>query len=128
MYKKTLTFKKSHFVASIDLELRDLDDNKIEFSAYGSIKENGKIIRCGQCIDSIAKLFPKNSSIKRIEEIWKEYHLNSLHAGCIHQRAFEKEPYEKHMDEHCSICDYTYGTKWIYEPLPESIIEEIKSF
>ena len=63
--------------------------------------------------------------VKRIYNVWKDWHMNDFHSGCIHQREFEKEPYENHRGHHCDICDYTYGTKWIYEPIPEKILNEI---
>ena len=114
----------------IELNLRDVGENKIEFTASGTVwKENhSDCIIGGQCIDEIAKLFPENKKIQRINEIWKRWHLNTFHAGCIHQRSFEAEPYEKHEGAHCDICNYTYGHSWIYEEIPKEIIEEIKSF
>lgn len=58
--------------------------------------------------------------------IWDKYHLNDMHPGCVHQREFEQELYEKHRGAHCDICNYTYCTAWIYEPLPEGLVDELK--
>lgn len=118
------------YKATIKLELRGPAD-KLEFSASGELYEkNGRRyewVHCGQCIDIIYEKIP-NEITERIYQIWSRWHLNSMHAGCIHQREFEKEPYEKHEGHHCDICDYTYGTKWIHEDLPAEIIAEIKIF
>lgn len=118
--------KDKVYRADIDMELRALnnDMNKLVFAASCNIYKNGHTYCGGQCFDMLLELIP-TKKVKRIYNVWKDWHLNDLHAGCIHQREFEKEPYEKHEGHHCDICDYTYGTKWIYEPIPENILKEI---
>jgi hypothetical protein len=57
-------------------------------------------------------------------DVWKEWHLNDMHAGCEHQRAlgWEREGYDKHPSEPCPECGYEYGTKWNKVDVPESVI------
>ena len=118
--------KDKVYRADIDMELRaeNGDMNKPVFSASCNIYKNGYEYYGGQCFDKLLEFIP-TKTVKRIYNVWKEWHLNNLHEGCIHQREFEKEPYENHRGHHCDICDYTYGTKWIYEPIPEKILNEI---
>ena len=114
-------------VCFFDIEIRGSEKEPV-LSIMADVKaETGGIITCGQCIDLVANIVPTEKN-KRIEAIWKRWHLNDLHAGCIHQREFEKEPYEKHKGCHCDICNYTYGTSWIYEKLPDEIIEEVTNW
>jgi len=56
-----------------------------EFSMVGEIyyKDGGE--SGGQCIDTIAELYPQNEKVQRMHKIWKRWHLNHLRAGCIHQ-------------------------------------------
>lgn len=41
----------------------------------------------GQCMDSIAALFPANALVQEMVTVWRRWHLNDLRAGCEHQRA-----------------------------------------
>lgn len=135
VYAKKFEVGNEKFRGKIEINLKNdhIDDpSKVELSICGELYEKTKsgfwkLRNCGQCVDSIAKAIPTETT-KRIVEIWRRWHLNSMHAGCIHQREFENEPYENHQGHHCDICDYTYGTSWIHEELPAEIIEEVKSF
>ena len=120
--------KNRVYRATIDMELRasNGDMNKPVFAAMCNIYKNGYSYCGGQCFDKLLEFIP-TKTVKSIYNVWKEWHLNDFHAGCIHQRAFEKEPYENHQGHHCDICDHTYGSKWIYEEIPAEIIEEIKN-
>lgn len=80
----------------------------------------------GQVQHELRRGFKNDPDMQLLCDIWDRWHLNDMHAGCIHQRAFEKEPYEKHRGAHCDICNYTYGTAWLYEPLPTGLIDKIK--
>lgn len=124
----TLYFLNKDYKAYIMLELFKDEQDRTVFSATGDLRRrrNGLIISRGQCIDKIAEYIPEKNT-KRICELWERWHMNNTHIGCIHQREFEKEPYENHKGHHCDICDHTYGSKWIYEEIPAEIIEEIKN-
>lgn len=43
------------------------------------------IVSGGQNIEEIAAFFPRDKRAQRIAEIWREWHLNGMTAGCIHQ-------------------------------------------
>ena len=122
--------KRRENEAELYITLYDKGENKVEFACSGAIwnRLHTDCLCCGQCVDTVASFFPHNKKVQRIKDIWRRYHLNDLHAGCIHQRKFENEPYELHRGDHCDICNYTYGTGWCYEEIPHEILEEIKSF
>lgn len=56
------------------------------FSATGDIWNcNHSDIYCGgQCLDTIAE-YIDNPVFREIHELWKLYHLNDMHAECVHQ-------------------------------------------
>lgn len=76
-------------INSVDLviELRNADTNKPEFSVCGDVwnSRHTDIVQGGQCIDSIDKFFKHDRLYKLIENLWKKYHLNSMHAGTVEQ-------------------------------------------
>lgn len=112
----------------------------------------------GQCYDSLSVFFPGNARMARIIEVWRRWHLNDMQAGCVHQRAEKWEdrrisvsdlPKSQanrdergiiatwiHKSEHpqgllnepCPTCGYKYGSEWLHEDLPQSIIDEVKSW
>ena len=135
LWHRKLYFSNKDYKAYITLELHKDEQNRTVFTAIGDLrrKRNGLIISRGQCIDKIAEYIPEKNkkricNTNRICELWERWHANNTRIGCIHQREFEKEPYENHRGHHCDICDHTYGTKYIYEEIPAEIIEEIKNY
>ena len=118
---------RKNCMVDIELELKDTPEGKV-FSASGEIWNpiHTDIYSGGQILDEIGKFFPLNKQVLRIIEIWKKYHLNNFHAGCEHQRDFEKEDYQKHAEAVCPICHYKYGSEWKFEEIPNDIIKEIK--
>lgn len=114
-------------------------ENVPELSMSGGIWNNRKTdtYTTGQMLDELPKLFPGNSKIKRLVEIWEQYHLNDLRAGTKKQtealNAWADRPkgfsYTEDSEYLKSIGlyddrGYKYGHGWLYQPLPESIIKE----
>ena len=66
--------------AFIEWELKK-EQKGLEFTASGDFDGDS----C-QIIDKIAEAYPKDKMVQRIFKVWKEWHLNGLHAGCQHQR------------------------------------------
>ena len=134
---------------TIEYELQQGEHGPV-FSACGNIWNHigSNCYSSGQNIDTIVQLFPHNKRVKRIAEIWTQYHLNDMNAGCEHQRAnwdtSKKIDYPtttatagwinftKHPDgllmKPCEVCGYEYGSAWLYSPIPDEIIAEIKSW
>lgn len=51
------------------------------------------ILAGGQCVDTVAALFPHDAKLQRMKEIWERWHLNDMRAGCSHQRALPEFQY-----------------------------------
>lgn len=118
------------------------------FSATGDIWNcNHSDIYCGgQCLDTIAE-YVDNPVFKEIHELWKLYHLNDMHAECVHQAELgwrelamryvavndkfgkvknellgwlrESEHPEGLLCRPCPVCGYKYGTSWNFFEIPD---------
>ena len=119
------------YTCFVDVLLLKLEDGFKTLSMEGEVHDSRKrlypLVRAGQCFDEILEMVP-SEKMKEIHAVWKRWHLNDMHAGCEHQRAFEDEPYEKHKGEVCPICGYEYGTAWKREELPQSVIEQVMAW
>ena len=58
----------------------------------------------------------------RIAELWDRWHLNGLKPNCIHM---PDQTYVKGLT--CPETGYVSGTAWLYEPLPDEVVEELKA-
>jgi len=65
--------------------------------------------------------------IKRLFDIWQRWHLNDMRAECEHQRALGWT-FDAHPSEHCPVCGYKCGSKWLREELPWDIQVQIGLF
>lgn len=126
----------------IEIELREQAKGP-ELSICGTVWRSSArrtAHRGGQCIDEIARLYPANTKVQRIKEIWKHWHLNGLNAGTPEQMAFINEWKKTHEYDYGDACKalqeaglyevrgIKYGYTWQYEPIPDEIIDEIKSW
>ncbi len=59
-------------------------------------------------------------------DIWERWHLNDMNAECEHQRA-RGETWETNPLAICPDCGYKLGSAWQYEPLPDSVVNFIRS-
>jgi len=74
------------------LKVRLDDEGKgPKFAASAEIwnaeRANADIIQGGQCVDTVAAMFPENAEAQEVVRLWKRWHLNDMKAGCEHQRA-----------------------------------------
>ena len=139
--KKTIEFGQVHYdgkmcAVSVSLKLEDTPQGAA-FSASALV---GNEI-AGQCLDELLE-FKLGDKFTLIYRLWKRWHLNDMKAGCEHQRALpEFEPkrlasgkwncheYEKDggiLCKPCPACGYKYGSKWLFEPIDEADLKEIK--
>jgi hypothetical protein len=97
----------------------------------------------GQCVDTIAAMFPHDKKAQRMVEVWKRWHLNGMKAGTPAQESYLREhpvnavyP-ESHYDKASEALQaaglnpdngYKYGAAWLREDLPPEVIAEIKSW
>jgi len=83
---------------------------------------------CGQILDEIKAdqvTFADGwdgITCKNFLDIWKRWHLNDLRAGCQHQRE-EKWEDNNLLMKPCPVCGYKYGSQWLYEELPQEVID-----
>lgn len=77
-------------------------------------------------------------------DIWKQWHLNDMKPGCVHQTEWHNKKLDdheplissnmavwKHKTEHprgllmepCPICGYKYGSKWNRVKIPADIVK-----
>lgn len=84
----------------------------------------------GQTLETLKKL--KNSPLSRkglgeLADIWEKWHLNDCKAGCIHQGNINvnDEDWTKLAKIETDKCPekYSYGSKWLIEPLPYEVIK-----
>lgn len=56
-----------------------------------------------------------------VEELWADWHLNDMQAGCAHQEVvYEDAPYYRpSLDATlpCPVTGYRYGSAWLHKPL-----------
>ena len=110
-----------------DGDLKEVRGNV--FSAMAMVYRHNSFVSGGQCLDDPevldliknGKLCEKDKVIYlEVFRLWKNYHLNYMHAGCEHQK--EGTP----VGEICPICGYRYGSAWLYHEIPEKDLEAIK--
>lgn len=61
------------------------------------------------------------TTVKALMDIWKKWHLNDMHAECIHQ----EEKGIKYNDDPknvCDVCGYKIGSGWTFRDVPESVL------
>jgi len=84
----------------------------------------------GQCKQEVKEECELTPELKRILEIWEEWHLNDLQPNCKHQNSFNcnEGDFTEQAKLQSSKCPkgYKYGSKWLVVELPLNIIEEIQ--
>jgi hypothetical protein len=120
-----------------DHKVFDANHRFLELSICGSLTGGGH--SCGgQCIDEIAEVFSDDPNVQTIRKIWKRYHLNGMHAGCIHQKSGPSSDKEI-MNQVCSrevvntkgpsteTSTYKYGSAWLFEEIPGDVLAELET-
>jgi hypothetical protein len=93
----------------------------------------------GQCLDTINETFKRvNPIFKKIYPIWKKYHLNDLKSGTKKQiEALDQYQFKSGRYDYIEACEYLksidlyddrgykYGSAWLYQPLPEDVLQTI---
>lgn len=133
--KKVINFGKIDYNGSgrkvntieVEIELKE-QNGKPVFSVSGAIwnSTHTDIHSAGQNLDKI-KNYISDPLFLEVFVFWKKYHLNDLHAGCMHQDVlWTKEEKAKMIGKPCPVCGYKYGTSWVYQEIPESDLLRIK--
>jgi len=86
-----------------------------KFSACGEFDGGA-----GQCLDSIAKAYPKDEMVRRIVKVWRLYHLNDTTAGLPEQEAAIKAlTAAGNKDDYTAACEHLEGLGLLSVPIPE---------
>lgn len=135
------------YPVTVSLEFR-IKEGKVELALTGHAKGPYGAESFGQIYDHLKEDIDKfewpEEEVDRLIEIWKRWHLNSLNAGCPHQRemkrvmiesgAVKEEFFHKYGDvlmldgfASCPNCadGYKYGSAWCHEILPVEVVEYI---
>ncbi len=127
----------------LDIELREKSesqesiwlkqtDRQIVLMISGIIKHGREVIEAGQISDTLRKALSQNKFqklkiskdlLKKLLDVWDKWHRNDLRPYCIHQKS--RKFIE--ISEVCQECGYVYGSKWLYEPMPDDVIQFIKA-
>ena len=122
-------------------EITDMDDI-FYLSICGKERKNGCSCQKDELFARNIPYFKKSEQelATKLLNIWREYHLNDMKAGNIEQQAVLKE----FADNHCWLSyddavevlkerdllvsrGYRYGSNWLYERIPDDILEFLKS-
>jgi hypothetical protein len=138
-----------HYTFTAFVELRQTEKGP-EISITGDLRSfsvpgvgKGRDEAGGCLHEDAVKHFPELAPYIR-------WHLNGMRAECEHQRAkgiFHKpHPYGSaeakactynlplfgcsvcHLGEPCTECGYKLGSAWLYEPIPQEVIDFVTSF
>jgi hypothetical protein len=133
---------------------------EIEFRSDGELSIHGVVGpwhsgncagSCGQCDGELEKIgvFHRGWSkekVRRLRQVWNDWHLNHLRPGCIHQAEWnagkmltmpggeKKEAGWVTPDEHpegllekpCPVCGYKYGSAWNKESVPHDVLDWLR--
>jgi len=143
---KKLFFKGEEYNGEIEIKLYDRD-SFVRLSIVGTfftgpklLKSERNLICGGQCYEEAKAVIPA-----RLYKIWRRWHLNDARAGTPKQesilRAAKLYREQNNLsrlsyDEACDLLKmyglyedngYRYGTRWLREELPKSVIDYILS-
>lgn len=113
---------------------------KAVFTSCATVWNQSKTdcILAGQCLDTLVPYLKDNKLFMKIHRLWKLYHLNNMKAGTPKQEAVVEEYLKDHKYDYKEVCDYLesinlledngykYGSSWLYAPIPENDLEEIR--
>lgn len=135
--KKTIKLKGAYTVR-VHLKLETDANNRPIFSCFAECYRLGMY---GQCLDSLDKYMQDSTLWKIIYRLWKEYHLNNLHAGTQKQEQILKEVFGELLVtmDYKDKCDclaenglfedngFKYGHGWYYKEIPSDDLAMIKA-
>ena len=119
--------------AIVTVELKQKPQG-LSLSICGEIKG----LAYGQCHEEMKELVvEKRQNFDEIIEVWEKYHLNDMRAGTAKQNKAVKEYCKNNPYDYNDVCNYLkeqgiyedngyrYGTAWLFEDIPETILDKI---
>lgn len=139
---KTFKFGKIDFLGigrktcPVEVTIRlDYGDRGYTFAASGTVwnHTHTDCYTAGQCLDDIAG-YVKDKRFKEILRLWKNHHLNDMHAGTEKQEK-ALEGFQGNYSAKCEYLKsiglyeddgYKYGTAWLYRAIPADDLAKMK--
>jgi hypothetical protein len=106
---------------------------------------------CGQCEERLEEISVfhrgwSKAEVKKLRQIWDDWHLNHMRPGCAHQAEWDTSKMLKMPDgkkraagwvrhgEHpegllgkpCPVCGYKYGSAWHKESVPDEVLDWLR--
>lgn len=128
---KTYGGRSYSIYCKIKLEKREKGLTLSITGVEGPLPSGNCLGSCGQ-IDvhgpKVDKLAPgwNRAKLKKFLAAWGRWHLNDMNAACKHQRA-RGETYDSNPKAICKDCGYHIGTAWLFEEIPQDVIDFIES-
>ena len=91
------------------------------------------ISSCGQIVDDLAGVVDYRDSafddatVGALLILWERWHLNGMRAACAHMDLPADRSYDARKHITCPETGYRYGSSWLVEPLPASIITVVET-
>ena len=124
----SITFSWSKLPARVYVEIKYEDGNLSIHGVEGPLPSGNCRGSCGQILDDVRQVKPAKEwtyeMVSKLCDIWERWHLNSMRAGCEHQRNSGRE-FE--VGEPCPVCGYRYGSAWLREEVPQDVIGWLES-
>lgn len=139
---------KKNCPVELEVKLKQQDGEEV-FAVCGTVWNHIRTdcYCCGQCLDTLAEYYPENTLFQQVYRLWKLYHLNDMHAGTEKQEQAIKHAKENGLlgktYDYYAVCNYlksiglyedsyngkpyTYGSAWLYRPIPDEDLRLIKS-
>lgn len=101
----------------------------------------GDILTRGFLVTTTPEVNDQHGVTATVVALWHRWHLNDMQSGCIHQESrYQADARERPawnneytgstgdtLSGPCAECGYRYGTAWLYEPLPDDILDQIEA-
>jgi hypothetical protein len=136
----TIEVRKKTNSNGLTIDLERTPSELVCVSLVGSTYRNQREDCGGQCQDTIAQIWANEPSVQRIVALWERWHLNDMRAGTRAQEEYLRQyrpaylPPYSYYDAACVNLtaaklhpdrDYRYGSQWLYEDVPQEVLDEL---
>lgn len=140
----TQTNGRTNFKTYAHIKLSD--SGKLSIVGVQGPRANGDCVgSCGQIenylLEDVVKYMDgwDHDSVKKLQDIWKRWHLNDMRAGTPEQEDFIREWMKSNRYDYTAACNalkeaglyeidgYKYGHGWLMEEIPYEVVEWLVS-
>ena len=130
-YFLTVTVRKQSGGLSVTHEKLDnfteLSFTGVLVSKYGSVTHERGWISCGQNDRELLDIVKPAkglslADVRRIYELWNEYHLGGMNSHCAHQ----DKSVEWDKAQACPMTGYKAGSAWLVRELPAGVLDDVR--